>query len=347
MLPPTLSTRKFRRTYGRTLNENTKKFMAEIEATADSCRYGFAEALEKEDAVLNQTKPGPFEASPAFGKEEAAPEYLLDKTKSNATCSSGESAKLPHRKNRGKNKQRCAFGADRQNVSRAQSKRQLPSPPAEDGNPPEKKLCHSLSSNQKRKQRYTERQVKEEEKDLQQRNQLLEGKAAQNRRVQQLLTRASESTPVPTEISHPPEAKSRLPISQPPTFFKEHALSPLQPTTGFISNSNTDDMVMADSSSVASTFNPGGTSRLEQLSTSNVLTILLYTLDTPRNIRPFYKQGMMKRGIHSSPHNDEDVISADDMDLSILRVNKTFHAAASKIFYSQNNFIFLGADPCS
>jgi len=56
---------------------------------------------------------------------------------------------------------------------------------------------------------------------------------------------------------------------------------------------------------------------------------------------------MMKHGIHSYQYDDEDVISEDNIDLSLLSVNKAFNATASEILYSQNQFVFFSADPCS
>lgn len=93
-------------------------------------------------------------------------------------------------------------------------------------------------------------------------------------------------------------------------------------------------------------FNAAGTSRLEQMPTATVEDIVRYVVGTEVFILPFFKQGMLRKGIFSAPLNDEDVICGENLDLSILRLNKAFHELGTNIFYSENNFVFEAPAPC-
>ena len=66
--------------------------------------------------------------------------------------------------------------------------------------------------------------------------------------------------------------------------------------------------------------------------------------------RPYYRCGMLTYGPWSAGCVDDeidvDVVSFENVNLSLLQVNKHFNETCSKIFYGGNSFIFCKADVC-
>lgn len=87
-------------------------------------------------------------------------------------------------------------------------------------------------------------------------------------------------------------------------------------------------------------------SMIESFDYDTLSNILSYVLDLEQTVKPFFKQGMMKGGIKSRPLNDEGIISSENVDLSIFRVNKAFYLVGSDVYYGRNRFSFRNPDAC-
>jgi hypothetical protein len=65
---------------------------------------------------------------------------------------------------------------------------------------------------------------------------------------------------------------------------------------------------------------------------------------------PYYRRGMLADGPWSAGYVDGKVdvgvVSFENVNLSLLQVNKYFNTTCSKIFYSENHFVFCKADIC-
>jgi hypothetical protein len=65
---------------------------------------------------------------------------------------------------------------------------------------------------------------------------------------------------------------------------------------------------------------------------------------------PYYRCGMLADGPWSAGYVDGEidvgVVSFENVNLSLLQVNKYFNTTCSKIFYSENHFVFRKADIC-
>ena len=68
------------------------------------------------------------------------------------------------------------------------------------------------------------------------------------------------------------------------------------------------------------------------------------------NYHPYYCRGMLADGPWSAGcvdgEMDIDVVHSENVDLSLLQVNKNFNKVCSEIFYGQNHFVFHRADVC-
>lgn len=106
------------------------------------------------------------------------------------------------------------------------------------------------------------------------------------------------------------------------------------------------DCEMMTSTSTSNITSCAAGTALNSLSYQILGDILSYVLDTYRTVRPFYVQGTMKYGIRSATCNDEDVVTCDNVDLSVLLVSKFFNEVGSNLYYGSNWFRFSNPDAC-
>lgn len=97
-------------------------------------------------------------------------------------------------------------------------------------------------------------------------------------------------------------------------------------------------------------------SSFEKLDKKEIQNVLRYLVNTNSVIYPFYKQGMIDNRDHildeeESPilrlFYDRSVIHSPNIDLSFLRISKTFYQIGSDLFYGSNRFKFYEPDACS
>lgn len=111
-------------------------------------------------------------------------------------------------------------------------------------------------------------------------------------------------------------------------------------------NPDSEETLMATSESATLTLESKDSRPRKSLPTPVMIRIIDFTLGTKRSIQPFYKQGMLRNGIHADPHVDRDVVSAENINLAVLRLNKFFHKYGSAKFYGTHRFVFEEPDPC-
>lgn len=92
-----------------------------------------------------------------------------------------------------------------------------------------------------------------------------------------------------------------------------------------------------------------------QFDEKTIKNILQYVIDESEIIYPYYKQGMLDNksrpasGVSYVLHlfNDRNVITSPNIDLSFLRVSKTFYQIGVDLFYGSKRFKFYDPSACS